>query len=60
MAFLGIVDLESIYINSFDTNNVINHWIFTNVPNSVKITTNSSTATWLNTNYPSYTNIVII
>ena len=52
--------LETLKINNFNTNAITSfNNMFGTVPTTVQITTNAATKTWLNTNFSSYTNIVV-
>ncbi len=54
--------LEKLNINKFNMTNVTSSdsVMFWTVPTTVSITTNSTMASWLNENFPSYTNITIV
>lgn len=68
--FNGCKYLETLKLNNFDTRNVTDYenmfgykqsnLVTFVVPTTVKITTNSRMKEWLNTNFPSYTNIVVV
>lgn len=59
--FQGCTNLKELKISKFsmDSATVYEH-VFTGVPSTVSITTNSTMAEWLNTNYPSLTNITLV
>ena len=58
--FYNCEGLTSLDISNFDTSSVTSKGaMFYLVPTTVKIKTNSSMKTWLNENFPSYTNIVV-
>ena len=54
--------LTKLNINKFDMTNLtyVSQYMFEGVPTKVAITTNSTVASWLNENFPSYTNITIV
>jgi len=59
--FGGCYELISLDIRKFDTTNITNFFnAFSGVQTRVEITTNVATKTWLNENFPSYTNIVVV
>lgn len=59
--FNGCKSLTNINLSGWDISKVSNIWrMLSGVSTSVLITTNENVATWLNTNFPAYTNIKIV
>lgn len=59
--FSGCTNLKELKINKFSMESVTDYSaVFDGVPSTVSITTNSTMAEWLNTNYPSLTNITLV
>lgn len=59
--FFSCSSLTNLDIRNFNFTSVtVQASMFTSVPTSISITANAAGKTWLNTNFPTYTNIIVV